>query len=1032
MTAAAALEAAIDPDGPYLAVVGMACRFPGAADVDEFWDNLRKGRDCVTRYPERESATGGTYVPALGELAGADTFDAAFFGYSPGEALALDPQHRVFMECAWTALEDAGHQPSGGPDVVGVYAGSSQTDYLATLLAHPEATAGMGEWQLRLATGIDMLTTRVAHRFGLTGPAVTVQTACSTSLVAIHVAAQALLAGECDLALAGGVSVHVPPRLGEYTEGGVISPDGYCRPFDARAQGTVAANGVGVVVLKRLGDALADGDHIRAVVRGSAVNNDGLDKVGYTAPSVSGQAAAIRAAQLVADVDPTTVGYVETHGTGTPLGDPIEVAALIRAFTRNPGGGPGAERGPGARDGASAEDGLGTEDGPHTDHGSRTEDGSRRGWCRIGSVKSNIGHADAAAGVAGFIKTVLAVQHGLIPASLHHTADNPGIAFGTGPFVVNTESYEWNPRRHPRRAGVSSFGIGGTNAHIVLEQPPAPAPRTPGPAGTGDQLILVSARSEDRTTASARRVAESLGPRTDVPLADAAWTLQTGRKPFPYRQFAIAGDHATAADELTGPTARVYRAVPGRPVAFLFPGHGGQHVGMGAELYATERVYRERIDLCAELLRPLIGLDLTTLLRPADAGEHAAAESALRRMSIAQPAVFAVEYALAGLWRHWGVVPDAVAGHSLGAYAAACVAGVLSPADALRLVAVRGRLLEGLPDGAMLAVALPEHRVTGLLDDGVEIAAVNGPDQIVASGPRPAIERLRRTLTAAGVEARLLRIQAGAHSALVEDVLEEYAQAVSQARPRPPRVPWISDTTGAEVAPADVASTGFWTGHMRRAVRFGDALNTLLGTPGRVLLEVGPGRTLTTLARRHPARTDEHVLLPSLPHPADDTPARRTVLHAVGRLWAEGVEPDWRRLHEGHAPRKAALPTYPFDRRRHSPVPDTQPEPAPAPERASASASASAADPAPESPADDDTLVRLRELFARALGMDDVGARDNFFEMGGDSLIAVQLAAAVQTSLRVRLSVKQVFTAPTPERLARLVAEERRRDHDGR
>ncbi|GHH96427.1 type I polyketide synthase [Streptomyces capillispiralis] len=975
MTAAAPL---LDADSPSLAVIGVAGRYPGARDVDAFWENLTKGVESVTRFPGGPSAP--EYVPAAGVLEGADAFDAAFFGYSPREALILDPQQRLFLTCAWEALEDAGYDARSCAGAVGVYAGSSQTDYLDTLTAHRDRLGPVSEWQLRLATGIDFLTSRVAHRLGLTGPAVTVQTACSTSLVAIHVAAQALLSGECDLALAGGACVHVPVRLPEYTEGGVIAPDGHCRAFDARAQGTVAGNGVGVVVLKRLVDALEDGDHIRAVLRGTAVNNDGMDKVGFTAPGVAGQAEVIRAAHLVAGVEPDSIGYVETHGTGTPLGDPVELAALTEAFRR------------------------GTD---------------RRGFCRIGSVKTNIGHTDAAAGVTGFIKAVLAVQHGLIPPSLHCTSPNPQIPWADGPFVVNTEPYPWRPDG-PRRAGVSSFGIGGTNAHVILEEPPA---RPAAPAAPGHHLLVLSARTASELDRGAARLAEHLRRRTGEEeddardLADTAWTLQAGRRAFGFRRFVVAADRGEAIEALTADDVAGPAPVGGeRPVVFVFPGQGGQHVGMGRELYESDPVFRGEVDACCARLTPLLGLDLRTVLYPVGERQTAAATASLRDMGVAQPAVFVVEYALARTWQRRGVSPSAVAGHSLGAIAAACVAGVLGLSDALRLVAGRGRLLQSLPAGAMLAVPLAEHEVTGLLGGGLELAAVNGPGQCVLSGPQKSVDALFARLTADGVDARRLSIAAAAHSALVEPVLAPFAALVADLESKAPSLPWVGDSTGEWVPMDRAPGADFWSAHMRRAVRFGDTLTTLFADPDRILLEVGPGHTLTTLARRHPARTDRHLVLPSLPHRSDGQSAVRTSLAAAGRLWAAGVDLDWARLHAGRRCR-TALPTYPFSPQRYSPLAADGPAPA-----VTARPAPGAQEPARAA----DVEEQLARIFGQLLGLEEVAVQDDFFELGGDSLIAVQLVSAVRAAFGVRVTAKQVFTAATPRRLALVVGDAQR------
>jgi phthiocerol/phenolphthiocerol synthesis type-I polyketide synthase E len=962
-----------------LAVIGMAGRFPGARTVGEFWNNLLKGVDSITRFPGSPGDY-PDYVPALGILADADEFDAGFFGFSPGEALILDPQQRLFLECAWEALEAAGYDPMGCRLPVGVYAGSSQTRYFQTLLAHRDQLGPVSEWQLRLATGIDFLTGRTSHRLGLTGPAVTVQTACSTSLVAIHLAAQALLSGECDLALAGGAAVDVPFRTADYTPGGIVSRDGHVRAFDANAGGTVGANGVGIVVLKRLSDALADGDHVHAVLRGTAINNDGLDKVGFTAPSVSGQVAVIRDAHQVAEVDPATIGYVEAHGTGTPLGDPIEIAALTRAF----------------RAGTNA-----------------------ISFCRIGSVKTNIGHADAAAGVAGFIKAVLAVEHGLIPASLHHNEPNPEIDFGQTPFTVNTELHTWQPRDDPRRAAVSSFGLGGTNAHAVLEEPPSCADVAER-AGTA-QLLVLSARTQPELTATTARLAEHLQRHADTPLPDVAWTLQAGRHPFDHRAFVVAQSTADAVRALLdGPSAARAAAGPGE-IVFLFPGQGSQHIGMGKQLYEHDPAFRARLDECCALLEPRLGLDLRTVLYPETDKQRAMAARAFTDMGVAQPAVFAVEYALARMWMDWGVRPGAVVGHSLGAFAAACIAGVLSLADALRLVTERGRLLQSLPAGAMLAVACQEAELTDVLAGGVELAVVNGPSQCVLSGPAAAVETARSTLAARGADTRLLHIGAAAHSGQVEPILDRYAAEVAALDPRPPALPWVSETTGDWVPAWHAPGVKFWTRHMRQPVRFGAALETLFASQDRILLEVGPGRTLTTLALRHPDRGERHLIVPSLPHPADDSSAEAAALTAAGRMWQSGVPIDWQRLHDGTTVRRTPLPTYPFNRRRYSP--ETVSGPA-----------GIASRPSPQAPRTLPPAVRqgtpgtggnmeasVAQVFAAVLGLPHVAPDDNFFELGGDSLIAVQLIAGLRQAVGADLTVIQVFRAPTPAQLTRLI-----------
>jgi phthiocerol/phenolphthiocerol synthesis type-I polyketide synthase E len=961
-----------DRDGTRLAVVGMACRLPGAPDVDRFWANLAAGVESLTVLPADTAAPG--HVPAAGVLEDAHLFDAEFFGVSPAEALMLDPQQRLFLECAWEALEDAGCDPGTFPGAIGVYGGSSETGYLAMLHARRERLPPATDFQLRTATGIDYLTTRAAYRLGLRGPAITVQTACSTSLVAIHLAAQALLCGDCDVALAGGATVHVPAIPADPGDGGLIARDGHCRAFDADGDGTVASDGVGVVVLRRLADARADGDHVRAVLLGSAVNNDGAGKIGFTAPAVEGQWRVIRAAHQVAEVDAETIAYVEAHGTATRLGDPIEVAALTRAFRAG-----GAER---------------------------------RGFCRIGSVKTNIGHADAAAGVAGFIKTVLALEHRLVPASLHFRRPNPELELESSPFTVATEAWDWPAGGVPRRAGVSSFGIGGTNAHAVLEEAP---PAAASDASRPHELLVLSAASRPALAAATARLADHLGRRPDLSLGDVTWTLQAGRKAHSHRRFAVCSDLADAVRALTaGAPSRLVtsgREPRERPVVFLFPGQGGQHVGMGRELYGSEPAFRAEVDRACELAAPLLGLDLRTVLHASGGDSRAAAE--LARMGVGQPALFVVELALAALWRRWGVAPVAVVGHSAGAYAAACVAGVLSLEDALALVVERSRILERLPAGAMLAVPLPEAEVAAMLAGGdLSLAAVNGPAQCVVSGPAASVAALDARLRAGGVEGRRLRISTAAHSSLVDPFVAPFRERVAAAELREPAIPFLSDATGEWAAPGQVTEPHYWADHLRRTVRFGDALGVLLGDPDRVLLEVGPGRALATLALQHPAAAaGDRLVVPSLPHPADDGASElASVLGAAGRLWLDGTPVAWRHVHEGRRRRRVRLPSYPFQRQAY--LPD---EPAPA-----VPAPAAGDVAAPAAPTTDVERALLR-FFADVLGLRRVGIHDSFFERGGDSLIAARLLALVRREFPVELPARVVFEAPTVAGLARLI-----------
>ena len=876
----------------------MSCRFPGADNVEQFWRNLRDGVESITLLTEEEIAASGvpatayqapTHVKAASVLTGVELFDAEFFGIASREAELMDPQQRLFLECAWEALESAGYDPQRFPGRIGVYAGASLNSYALTYIYNDLELMRLADpLQMVVAIEKDFLATLISYKLDLKGPSLGVQTACSTALVAVHLACQSLSTYQCDMALAGGVCVKVPQQTGyQYIEGGVVARDGHCRAFDAKASGTIFGSGLGIVVLKRLEDALADGDSIDAVIRGSAINNDGAVKVSFTAPSVRGQAEVIAMAHALADVPSDSVTYVETHGTGTPLGDPIEIAALREAFA------------------------------------AQTHE---RGFCAIGSVKSNIGHLDAAAGIAGLIKTALALKHRLIPPSLHFERPNPQIDFEGSPFFVNTRLRDWQADRGPRRAGVSSFGIGGTNAHLVLEEAPPTLPSSDHVRAW--QLLPLSARSSEALQMMIARLGRHLELRPAADFADVAYTLQVGRRRFDHRLILVCRNRAEAIAALTGPDRQrclaELRPPCERPVAFLFPGQGAQYVGMGRGLYESEAVYRREVDRCAELLLPHLGRDLRPLLYPSGAEER----EGLNPTALAQPALFIVEYALSRLWMEWGIRPAALLGHSVGEYVAACLAGTLELEDALTLVAERGRLMQQLPRGAMLSVPVAPERLAPWLDENLSLAAINTPSLCVVSGPIEAIEDLRRRLAETGLEGRLLPTSHAFHSAMVEPILEPFAAEVAKVRLRPPEIPFLSNVTGTWITAAEATDPRYWVRHLRQTVRFVEGLGELLAEPERVLLEVGPGRTLGSFVHGHPRRTEGQTVLASLRRPQDEQSDEAFLLTALGRLWLTGAEVDWAAFHAGQRGRRMALPTYPFERQRFwldRPVPATNP-----------------------------------------------------------------------------------------------------------
>ena len=870
-----------------IAIVGLACRVPGAGDSDTFWRNLRDGVESIQRFSARELRdarvpeallSNPAYVPAAGVLPDIDRFDASFFGYSPRQAATMDPQHRLFLEAAWEALENAGHSVEDAPGPIGVFAGLGAGSYWLNNLASGPSAGLTGDYQLTIGNEKDFLPTRVSYKLNLRGPSVNVQTACSTSLVAVHMACQSLLLGECDLALAGGVSIKVPHCTGYlFEEDMILSPDGHCRAFDAAARGTVIGNGLGIVVLKRLAAAIADGDTIHAVIKGSAINNDGSVKVGFTAPSAAAQEAVIVQALATAGVEAETIDYVEAHGTGTPLGDPIEIAALKNAF------------------------------------GDRVRERN----CAIGSVKTNLGHLDAAAGIAGLIKAVLALKHQHLPPSLHFERANPELGLEDSPFEVQTELGDWPAPAgdRPRRAGVSSFGIGGTNAHVVLEE--APAGRASEP--TRDwQLLVLSGKSRDALERSTANLASYLERHPQADLANVAFTLQTGRWTFPHRRCVIARDPAGAADALAG---REPGGMTGqqesadRPVAFLFPGQGAQHVNMARGLYRSQPIFRRHLDRCCELLIPDLGFDLRLVLYSGDEQADEAA-ARLQQTAVTQPALFAVEYALARLWMAWGVRPQCMLGHSIGEYVAACLAGVFSLEDALALVAARASLMQELPPGAMLSVPLSADEVRPRLTEGLSLAASNGPDRCVVSGPTSQVDLLADRLTGDGVSCRRLEVSHAFHSAMMAPMLGAFTDKLAAIDLAPPRIPYLSNLTGTWIEAGEATDPAYWARHLCAEVRYSQAFERLLKT-SELLLEVGPGQALSSLARRHPGKRSDQEVLASLPHARDGSPEDAWILKTLGRLWLAGLRVDWQGLHRPARCRRLPLPTYPFERRRH-------------------------------------------------------------------------------------------------------------------
>jgi len=987
-----------------VAVIGLNGRFPGARNVEEFWANLVAGRETIRFFPDEELARNDydfesvrnkpNYVKARGVLDDVEMFDARFFNFNPREASVLDPQHRIWLECAWEALEKAGVDPETYPGAIGVFAGGYITSYLLyNLITDREYIEklvrfrAVDAFQNIISNDKDYLPTRTAYKFNLKGPAVNVQTACSTSLVAVCQACQSLLHFESDICLAGGVCITFPQIKGYlYQEGGMVSPDGHCRPFDARAAGTVFSNGVGVVVLKRLEDALADRDHIHAVILGSALNNDGALKVSYTAPSVEGQAQVIAMAQAMADVSPETITYIEAHGTATPLGDPIEVTALTKAFrARTP----------------------------------------KKQFCGLGSVKSNLGHLDSAAGITGFLKAVLCVEQGQIPPSLHFEKPNPEIDFEQSPFRVITKLEDWKPADFPRRAGVSSFGVGGTNAHVVLEEAPPPAPSS---ASRPYQLLLLSARTQGALDVMTGNLGAFLRENPSVSLADAAFTLQTGRKSFEWRRHAVCAEVAEAVSLLTADDGKKLPALnydgSASSLVFLFPGQGAQHVQMGRQLYEGESVFRDIVDRCAEVLKPILNIDLRTLLYPAESGEAEAAER-LKQTGVTQPALFVIEYALARQWMSWGLMPAATMGHSVGEYVAAALAGVFEMEDALRVLAERARLMQEQPPGSMLAVRLPEDRIQAYLSDDVALAAINAPSLCVLSGSKPAIQKLAAQLEAQKIGAKELHTSHAFHSAMMEPVLAPFTRVVESVKRRAPSIPFISSLTGTWIRDEEATSAHYWARQIRHAVRFSPGLQEVLKEPGRVLLEVGPSKTLSTLALQQMGKDQKAAVVASLGHAQERQPDYLCILQAAGRLWQAGVRMDWKAFYEREQRRKVILPTYPFERQKYWIEPPKIAAGA-RPEAVSVMADAPVLPPidpvveaplapvaaaAPSASRPERITAKLRSIFYDLSGIElsETDVDTSFLELGLDSLFLTQASAELQNQFGVKVTFRQML-----------------------
>ncbi len=987
--------------GLKIAVVGMSCRTPGADSPTQLWKNLRDGVESITFFSVEELKAEGVdpelladtdYVRAKGVLQDIKGFDAGFFDFTPREAQITDPQHRLFLECAYEALESAGYAPEKNNKRIGVYGGAGNNHYLEkNINANPRIRNTVGELPILIGNDKDNLCARISFKLGLTGPSIGLQTACSTSLVAIHLACQGLLTHDCDMALAGGVALRALEREGYlYEEGLLQPPDGHTRAFDAKAQGSVPSQGAGMVALKRMEDAIADGDHIYAVIKGSAVNNDGMEKAGYTAYGVTGQESVIEAALRSASLEPEDITYVETSSSASPMGDPIEIESLTRVFRKK------------------------------TD---------KKAICGVGAIKPNLGAMDIAAGAAAFIKLALSLKHGEIPPSIFFDSPNPKIDFDNSPFFVNAELTEWKSE-NLRRGGVSGFGLGGTNAHIILEEPPETLPSVKARPW---QLINLSAKTPTALETMTERLVQHLKANPSLNFSDVSYTLQVGRGDYKYRRMVVCQNIHEAIIELEKRDPRfVFTAVSetqNRPIAFMFPGQGDQYMNMGQQLYQVDLTYREEVDRCWAIVKE----QFPELYGGLSEKDRRSRTEKVHQTYITQLSLFIVEYAMARVLMKWGVVPQAMIGNSTGEYVAACLAGVFSLEDALKVVIGRGRLMQELPPGEMAAVGLSEEELLPYLSENVSLAGVASPKLCMISGTRKGVHEIRNALSKKGVVSRPLFAPHAFHSYMVEPIVPRFAEMISQVKLNPPKIPFISTTTGTWITDDEATDRNYWARQQRQTVRFAQGVDVLFQEANRILVEVGPGKTLSSLATQSASKTIKHLILATMRQPQEDISDVQHLLTTIGRLWIGGKNIDWASYHSDKFRHRVPLPTYPFERDAHwieAPkqtgkesldLASDQIQTVPEPQMDHFRPNVNTGFVAPQDPLEQ----AIAQFWKEFLGLEQIGIHDDFFELGGSSLIAVRLINQMSKKFGVPLASHVLLQKRTIATLAELIKENR-------